>query len=90
MNQEPLVFILQKQLIFLSTSGGQFAMAAGGHIALASGGQFKPVTGGQFEWIFQTSLSTNILCEDLRNMLKFQIETTLVKIACRNPKCISY
>lgn len=52
MNQEPLVFILQKQLIFFSTSGGQFAMAAGGHIDLASGGQFKPVAGGQFEWIF--------------------------------------
>ena len=57
MNQEPLVFMLQKQLIFLSTSGGQFAMAAGGHIALASGGQFKPVTGGQFAWIFQTAFA---------------------------------
>ncbi|WP_205756031.1 hypothetical protein, partial [Lacibacter luteus] len=41
-----------KQLIFLSTSGGQFEMAAGGHIGLANGGHIKPVAGGQFEWIF--------------------------------------
>ncbi len=54
MNQEPLVFFLQKQLILLPTLGGQFEMAAGGHIALADRGQFKPVAGGQFEWIFHT------------------------------------
>jgi hypothetical protein len=56
MNQELLLFSLQKQLNLLSIFRGSICCGAWGQFAVAKGDQFTVGRGGQFAWFFQDEL----------------------------------